>query len=90
MLQQSQPEDYVIATGKTSKLKDFIEAVFKCVNLDWQEYVVIDSSLYRPTDIAEGHADPTKAGKNLGWAARHKMEEVARLMVEDQLIKKLT
>lgn len=89
MLQQSQPDDYVIATGKTYKLKDFIAAVFESVDLDWREYVLTDSSLYRPTDIAEGHANPTKAAQKLGWVARHKMVEVAKMMVEDQLIKKI-
>lgn len=85
MLQQSQPDDFVIATGRTTKLRDFIRAVFEAVDLNWEAYVRTDPALYRPTDIAEGHANPAKARAQLGWEARHKMEEVARLMVADQL-----
>ncbi|CCH56971.1 GDPmannose 4,6-dehydratase [Fibrisoma limi BUZ 3] len=85
MLQQSQPDDYLIATGHTCKLKDFIRVVFECVNLNWEDHVVTDASFFRPTDIAEGHANPRKAKEKLGWEAQHKMEHVARLMVDDQL-----
>lgn len=85
MLQQSQPDDYVIATGYTSKLKDFIRVVFDCVGLNWEDHVRSDSSLFRPTDIAEGHANPAKAREQLGWQAQHRMEDVARLMVDDQM-----
>ena len=84
MLQQERADDYVIATGQTNKLRDFINIVFKTVGLNWEEHVRTDSSLFRPTDIAEGHADPTKAHRKFGWEAHHKMEEVARLMVEEQ------
>ncbi|RIV22375.1 GDP-mannose 4,6-dehydratase [Fibrisoma montanum] len=85
MLQQSQPDDYVIATGHTCKLKDFIQVVFDCVGLNWEEHVKTDSSFFRPTDIAEGYANPARARQKLGWTAQHKMEDVARLMVEYQL-----
>ena len=61
MLQQAQPDDYVIATGQTNKLRDFIDVVFNTVGLNWQEHVRTDSSFFRPTDIAEGHANPAKA-----------------------------
>ncbi|QJW88300.1 GDP-mannose 4,6-dehydratase [Spirosoma taeanense] len=85
MLQQSQPDDYVIATGHTCKLKDFIRVVFDCVGLNWEDHVRTDPAFFRPTDIAEGHANPTKAREQLGWQAAHRMEDVARLMVDDQL-----
>ena len=58
MLQQEQPDDYVIATGKSHKLQDFVAAAFACVGLDWHEHVVIDASLLRPTDIAVGRGNP--------------------------------
>jgi GDPmannose 4,6-dehydratase len=87
MLQQSQADDYVIATGHTTKLRDFIRIVFDTVGLDWEKYVCTDESFFRPTDIAEGHADPTKASNQLDWRAKHKMEEVSQLMVADQMLR---
>jgi GDPmannose 4,6-dehydratase len=85
MLQQEQADDYVIATGHTHKLRDFIAVVFESVGLDWNDHVRTDLSFFRPTDIAEGHADPTKAKQQLGWEATHAMEAVARLMVEQRM-----
>ncbi|MCC5612858.1 GDP-mannose 4,6-dehydratase [Nostoc sp. CHAB 5834] len=85
MLQQDTSDDYVIATGQTNKLRDFIQVVFETVGLNWEDYVRTDASFFRPTDIAEGHADPDKARRKLKWEANHKMEDVARLMVEDKL-----
>ncbi len=82
MLQRERAEDYVIATGQTNKLRDFIRVVFEAVNLDWENHVRTDTAFFRPTDIAEGHANPKKAKDELGWEARFKMEDVARLMVE--------
>lgn len=84
MLQQGQPDDYVIATGQTHKLRDFIRVVFESVGLHWADHVRTDASFLRPTDIAEGHANPGKARAKLGWEAQHKMEEVARLMMESK------
>ena len=85
ILQQEKADDYIIATGRTCKLRDFIEAVFKSVQLEWQDYVESDTQLFRPTDIAEGHANPYKAEQILGWKANLQMEEVARLMVNNRL-----
>lgn len=82
MLQQEQADDYVIATGHTHKLRDFIDIVFKTVGMNWVEHVRTDLLLFRPTDIAEGYANPAKAELQLGWQANHRMEDVARLMVE--------
>lgn len=84
MLQQSQPEDYVIATGESNKLEDFVAAAFACVGLDWHDHVVIDASLLRPTDIAVGRGNPLKARAQLGWLAQHKMKDVVRMMIEAQ------
>ncbi|WP_288425623.1 GDP-mannose 4,6-dehydratase [uncultured Spirosoma sp.] len=83
MLQQSDPEDYVIATGQTCKLSEFIEAVFNAVGLYWEDHVRVNSSLFRPTDIAAGYADPSKALAKLNWQAQHKMKQVAQLMVDN-------
>jgi GDPmannose 4,6-dehydratase len=84
MLQHEKPDDYVIATGHTHKLSDFINVVFQTVGLNWQDHVQTDSSFFRPTDIAEGHAHPAKARLQLGWKASHTMEDVARMMVEQR------
>ncbi len=82
MLQQQQPDDYVIATGESYSLEDFIAAAFNCVGLDWREYVVSDASLFRPTDIAVGRANPAKAKEKLGWQAKHKLKDVVQMMMQ--------
>lgn len=82
MLQQQQADDYVIATGESYALAEFIAIAFACVGLDWQEHVVSDASLLRPTDIAVGRANPTKAKEKLGWQAHHKLKEVVQMMVQ--------
>ncbi|MEH1929798.1 GDP-mannose 4,6-dehydratase [Nostoc sp.] len=82
MLQQSQPDDYVIATGESSSLEDFVAAAFASVNLDWRNHVVIDNSLLRPTDLAVGRGNPVKAKDKLGWQAKYKMKQVVQMMVE--------
>ncbi len=82
MLQHLEPDDYVIATGETHPLQDFVAIAFSTVGLDWQEWVNIDRSLYRPTEIAVGRGNPEKAKIKLGWEATSKMPEVVRQMVE--------
>jgi GDPmannose 4,6-dehydratase len=84
MLQQDSPDDYVIATGETYSLEEFIATAFKCVGLDWQEHVTIDASLYRPTEIMIGKGNPAKARRQLGWQAKYRMPDVVRMMVEDE------
>lgn len=81
MLQHPEPDDYVIATGETHQLEDFVAIAFNSVGLDWQEWVNIDTSLYRPTDIAVGRGNPGKAKVKLLWEATSKMPEVVRQMV---------
>ncbi|MEB3281106.1 MAG: GDP-mannose 4,6-dehydratase [Lyngbya sp.] len=82
MLQHDEPDDYVIATGQTSSLQDFVAEAFTCVGLNWEDYVETDQSLYRPTDIAVGRANPVKAKAKLGWEAQYKLRDVVRMMVE--------
>lgn len=82
MLQQETADDYVIATGETNSLQDFVEAVFTHVGLDWRNHVEYNPDLKRPTDIDVSIADPSKAGNNLGWKASYYMRDVARMMVE--------
>lgn len=81
MLQQEKPDDYVIATGETRPLRDFVAIAFQEVGLDWREHVVIDQSLLRPTDLTVGRGNASKAATKLGWKAQHHMNDVARMMV---------
>jgi GDPmannose 4,6-dehydratase len=82
MLQQPDPEDYVIATGQCRKLQEFVETAFRVVGLDWREYTVTDKTLYRPTEIMIGRGDASKAALKLGWKAEHTMDDVATMLVE--------
>lgn len=82
MLQQEKPSDYIIATGQCHSLEAFTAAAFKAVGLDWKRHVELDSTLLRPTEILIGRGNPAKAGRELGWKARHDMFSVVRLMVE--------
>ncbi|MEI6442049.1 MAG: GDP-mannose 4,6-dehydratase [Nostocales cyanobacterium ELA583] len=87
MLQQSQPDDYVIATGESTSLEDFVAAAFTSLNLEWRDYVVVDNSLLRPTDLAVGRGNPAKAKIQLGWEAKYKMQDVVKMMVNAKLDK---
>jgi GDPmannose 4,6-dehydratase len=85
MLQQEVSDDYVIATGESYKLSEFIEIAFNLVGLDWRDCVVSDPELQRPTDIAVSRGDPSKALIKLGWKAEYKMAAIIKLMIEDKL-----
>lgn len=82
MLQQDQPEDFVIATGETNSLEDFVATAFTCVGLDWHEHVDIDPNLLRPSDLKISHADPSHAKEKLGWTASLRMRDVVMKMIE--------
>ncbi|MEQ8973489.1 MAG: GDP-mannose 4,6-dehydratase [Coleofasciculus sp. C1-SOL-03] len=82
ILQQEEPDDYVIATGESYTLEEFVVAAFDSVGLDWQDYVITDRSLFRPTDLAVSRGNPAKAREKLGWQAQYKMPEVVRMMVQ--------
>jgi GDPmannose 4,6-dehydratase len=88
MLQQEKPDDYVIATGETNTLENFVSEVFRIVGIDWHEFLVSDVSLLRPTDILVSRGNPAKATKVLGWQAKYRMSDVARMMVEAELAQK--
>ena len=85
MMQQDVMEDYVIATGETNSLREFTAEVFRAVDLDWKDYVEHDDSLMRPSDIEKSVGNPAKAKKNLGWKAKYKMRDVAKMMVEAEM-----
>jgi GDPmannose 4,6-dehydratase len=82
MLQQDDPEDYVIGTGKTYKLEDFISEAFNLLNLDWRECVIANDNFRRPTDIVYSCTNPKKAKEKLGWEAKIYMPDVVRKMIE--------
>jgi GDPmannose 4,6-dehydratase len=82
MMQLPQPEDFVIATGESHSLEEFIARVFGLLGLDWKRHVESDPELLRPSDILISRGNPARAREVLGWQARHKMADVARMMVE--------
>ena len=84
MLQQDEPDDYVIATGESYSLEEFIAEAFACFGLDWHKYVLADASLLRPTELAFSRGNPTKAKQRLNWQAHYKMPDVVRMMVADK------
>ena len=82
ILQQEKADDFVIATGETNRLEDFVAEVFRCVGLDWRDHVESDASLLRPSEIMVSRANPEKSARILGWQATYRMKDVARMMVE--------
>ena len=82
MLQQDNPDDYVIATGVTTTLEDYVSQVFDFYNLDWKDYVSHSKALVRPLDIQNSHADPSKAEKILGWSASVKMPNLIEKLIQ--------
>lgn len=82
MLQQDQPQDYVIATGTTITLEEFVKAAFDQAGLSWKDHVIQDLNLFRPTDLAIGRADPGKALKELGWKASTTGIDVVKKMYQ--------
>ena len=82
MLQQEQPDDFVIATGETHSVKDFLEEIFSYHGLDWREYVEIDQKYYRPAEVDVLVGDASKAKRLLNWAPQTKFKGLARLMAE--------
>jgi GDPmannose 4,6-dehydratase len=85
MLQQERPEDFVVGTGEVRTVREFVQAAFAHVNLDWRDYVVTDPRYYRPTEVAHLLADASKAKSKLGWVPRVTFEELVRIMVEHDL-----
>jgi GDPmannose 4,6-dehydratase len=85
MLQQDSPDDYVIATGRSHSLKDFVRTAFSEFGLDWEKYVEIDPNLLRPADLIEGNANPQKAAERLSWVAKYRMTEVVKKMISAEL-----
>ena len=85
MLQQDQPDDYVLATGKTHTVQRFAELAFGCVGLDYRDYLVQDPRFMRPAEVDLLVGDPSKARAAMGWSATTTFEELVSLMVEAEL-----
>jgi GDPmannose 4,6-dehydratase len=86
MLQQEKPDDYVIATGETHSVKEFLEEAFSYVGLDWEKYVEIDKLYFRPAEVDLLIGDATKAKKKLNWAPKTKFKELVKIMMDADLI----
>ncbi|MFN8491159.1 MAG: GDP-mannose 4,6-dehydratase [Caldilineaceae bacterium] len=82
MLQQDGPDDYVVATGETHSVQEFVEEAFGYLDLDWKEYVVQDPRYYRPAEVDLLVGDPAKAGQKLGWEPSVDFRQLVRLMVD--------
>lgn len=87
MLQQDNPEDFVIATGETHSVKEFVEIAFGHVGLNWQDYVVIDPKFVRPAEVDLLLGDPAKAMKELAWELEVPFEKLVTMMVESDMKK---
>ena len=85
MLQQNEPDDYVVATGETHAISEFLDICFNCVNLDWHDYVEFDERYLRPAEVDLLIGDPTKAKQKLGWEPSVTFEQLVALMVEADL-----
>ncbi|GIX05314.1 MAG: GDP-mannose 4,6-dehydratase [Planctomycetaceae bacterium] len=85
MLQQPQPDDYVIATGETHSVREFCQRAFACVGLNWQDHVVVDPLYYRPAEVNLLLGDARKAREKLGWQPTVSFDELVKMMVEHDL-----
>lgn len=85
MLQRETPEDYVIATGSSFRLEDFISEAFSHLGMNWRDHVETNPDFYRPTDIMISRANPEKARRDLGWKAEYVMTDVVKMMVDAEL-----
>jgi GDPmannose 4,6-dehydratase len=85
MLQQSEPEDYVVGSGQTHSVEEFVQIAFEHVGLDWHSHVVVDPQFYRPAEVDLLLADPSKAKRNLGWEPEVSFEQLVQMMVDADL-----
>lgn len=85
MLQHHSPDDFVVATGETHTVREFVQQAFEILDLDWKEYVEIDDRYMRPTEVDVLQGDPTKAISILGWQPRTKFATLVRFMVMEDM-----
>ena len=86
MLQQDQPDDYVIATGQTYSVREFLALAFTYLDLDWRDYVEIDAKYYRPAEVDLLIGDSTKAKTKLGWEPKISFDDLVKEMVDAELM----
>lgn len=84
MLQQDEPDDYVIGTGKTNSVKNFCDISFKLLNLNYEDHVVVDENYFRPAEVDLLVADASKAKLKLGWEPKTNLEELINIMIESE------
>jgi len=87
MLQQDEPDDYVVATGKKHSVREFVELAFRHVDLDWHDYVETDPKFYRPAEVTTLCGDSTLARVKLGWEPKVAFDELIRMMVDADLVR---
>ncbi len=85
MLQQDEPDDYVVATGETHSVREFAEIAFGHVGLDWEQSVKTDPEFLRPAEVDQLVGDPSKAKSELGWEPRHSFRDLVEMMVDADL-----
>ena len=85
MLQQDTADDFVIATGETYSVKDFLTAAFEKAGMDWEEFVSIDERYFRPTEVDILLGDPTKAREGLGWSPKVDFDTLVSMMIEHDM-----
>ncbi|NES83859.1 MAG: NAD-dependent epimerase/dehydratase family protein, partial [Moorea sp. SIO2B7] len=85
MLQQDEPDDYVVATGQTHSIREFLDIAFGLVNLDWEQYVEIDPRYFRPAEVDLLLGDGTKANTILGWQPSVSFKQLVEIMVNADL-----
>ena len=86
-MMQGQPDDFIIATGETHSMEEFVSGVFSYLGMDWKRYVVIDDALKRPAEVDYLQGDSSKAKKLLGYEIKTTMKDLIKIMVDDELCK---
>ena len=85
ILQRDEPEDFVIATGRSHSVREFVECAFGYVGLDWNQHVEQDSRYFRPNEVNELCADSSKSQKALNWSPKIRFEQIVKIMVDADL-----
>lgn len=85
MLQQQDPDDYVIATGETHSVSEFLDESFNQLDLDWHDHVEIDARYLRPTDVGLLQGDPTKSRNLLGWNPKVNFKQLVKMMIDSDM-----
>jgi len=85
MLQQDQPKDYVIGTGESHSIREFLDEAFGYAGMDWHQFVEIDPRYFRPTEVDYLLSDPSRSRNELGWEPKVRFHELVRIMVDADL-----